>query len=293
MDESSTGRPGLRVLYILLGILGLLLVFQMICPMAFVRDGKMYHRTVCAANLSGIGKGLHTYANDGNQGMPIALHLLATEPGNGQVRYAPGMIGRHRELRPGATEPTDATTTDLSVTRNLWMLVRQGGSTPASFICPDSDDEKNDEDNPQDYWDFRSYREVSYGYQVPYGKLGRPTGEGDQRMVLAADKGPYGAALELGKPSPGMPNLSVSAPPGQWAPWNSPNHRGEGQNVLYADSHAEWSNQPTAGPKFDNIYTRWRDAVGGTDADPSPRAHGTPPTGTETPFADTDVLIYP
>jgi hypothetical protein len=203
------------------------------------------------------------------------------------------MIGKHREVRPPATQPTDERTTEISTTRNLWTLVRIGGSTPASFICPESNDEKNDEENPQDYWDFRRDSEVSYGYQVPYGKAGKPSAEGDRSTVLAADKGPYGAALEAGKLNPGVPRPSLKAPAKDWQSWNSPNHMGEGQNVLYADGRVDWANTPLAGVKSDNIYTRWWDPIGGTDADPTPRIHGTPPTGIETPFADTDTLIYP
>lgn len=156
-----------------------------------------------------------------------------------------------------------------------------------------SDDEKNDEDNPQDYWDFRGYREVSYGYQLPYGKVGRPGAGGDSRMVLAADKGPYGAALEAGKPHPGVPTVGSTSPPDQWRPWNLPNHQGEGQNVLFVDGHVDWANRPVAGVKGDNIYTRWSDILGGTETDWAPRVQDTPPTGIETPFADTDALIYP
>jgi hypothetical protein len=271
----------------------LLVLLPLFIPLLFSAR-ELAKRTTCAANLKGIGMGLHTYANDGNQGMPIAAHAKADSPEKGKVRYAPGMIGKHRGKadEPAAGE-SDDTAAELSTTRNLWTLVRLAASTPASFICPSSNDSKNDEDNPQAFWDFRRYSEVSYGYQVPYGKLGRPSAEGDQLFVLAADKGPYGAALEAGGKNPGVPTLTLQDPPAKWRPWNSLNHRGEGQNALYADAHVDFANRPTTGVKVDNIYTRWSDATGGTDRDTVARTQGTPPTGIETPWGDTDSLIYP
>src|SRR5690606_29768100 len=106
-----------------------------------------------------IGKGLHTYAADGNQGMPIAAHwpeqvALAT----GQVNYV-SRFGSKRGVMgdtwAGETFEVDGPDgREMSTTRNLWTLIRAGGSTPGSFVCPESGDTKNDEDSPQDYWDF-------------------------------------------------------------------------------------------------------------------------------------------
>jgi hypothetical protein len=106
-----------------------------------------------------------------------------------------------------------------------------------------------------------------------------------------ADKGPYSAALEAGKKHPGPPTATSAGSPDDWTPWNSPNHGGEGQNVMYNDAHVDFVGTPLAGWKKDNIYTRWSRA----DADQHElaRIQGTPPTGIETPWSDTDSLIYP
>lgn len=296
MPRSRSLRKGLtRAEVIVLIVLSVIWVAYLLMPRH--ESHEIRSRITCAANLNGLGKGLYAYASDGNQGMPISLHAPATQPGIGRVRYAPGMIGRGRDPHPPGTMPTGLPSTEMSVTRELWTMIRLGGSTPGSFVCPASQDVKNDEDNPQDYWDFASYNEISYGYQVPYGLHGKPTADGDQRAVLAADKGPFGATLEAGRPHPGVPGPGPNGSSDDWRLWNSPNHGGagdgEGQYVLFADSHAEWAGKPTAGVKNDNIYTRWSDPTGGTDADPTPRIHGTSPTGIETPFGDTDSLVYP
>ena len=170
----------------------------------------------------------------------------------------------------------------LSTTRAFWMLVRTNASTPKSFYCPSSDDTPNDEDNPQAYWDFGkgdnntggggyqgAWAQCSYGYQVPYGATGQPSSDNDARMALAADKGPWGTYVEGGKgsqPETGTTGVTWTAinstsGPDDWRRFNSPNHGGigdgEGQVVLYADSHAEFQTKPTAGIGQDNIYTAW------------------------------------
>jgi prepilin-type processing-associated H-X9-DG protein len=42
---------------------------------------------------------------------------------------------------------------------------------------------------------------------------------------------------------------------GQWRPYNSRNHAGQGQNVLFLDAHVEFVKTPLVGIHNDNIYT--------------------------------------
>jgi hypothetical protein len=261
-------------------------------------------RFVCASNLGQLGRALYTYGNENRDMWPIAAHAEAQDEGMGRVTYAPGKIGVKRmgvagtPSRPSESQPGEggSTTSDtqLSTTRNLWLLVRMRVVTPTTFNCPNDDwAQRNDEDNPQDYFDFRKYTETSYGYQVPYGRKGRPSSDLDQRMPVVADKGPFGAALEAGQTNPGVPALLPIASPDDWRKWNSPNHGSDGQVVLFADAHAEFLTRPVCGIKDDNIYTRWADARAFLEPNQAARAHGIPPTGRETPWSNTDTLIYP
>jgi len=325
--ESRKGRSGFTLIELLVVVAIIALLISILLP-SLARARELAKRTTCAANMSGMGKGLHTYSND-NQGMPVSN---ATKPASGSVNVGlvnyVGMIGSKRGFAgtPAMGEiVTPLSPTQISTVRNLWTLVRSSGSTAGSFICPSCDDAKNDEDNPQDYWDFGKgnstvegtlgdqqgtgaagaqfgWAQCSYGYQVPYGTYGKPSAEGDQRMVLAADKGPWSAFAEGGKtpgPNTGAPvlsNMTSTSSPDDWRKFNSPNHGGfgdgEGQNVLYADSHAEWANRPTVGPGIDNIYTQW-----GAQTPTYPqKVQGTPPDASNkslTPMSNTDAFIYP
>lgn len=282
-----------EVLVVLGIVLFLIILFAIMLPYMRSRPYGS-RRTYCAANLKGTGNGFATYATANNDWYPIPAHMPAYADEVGRVTYAPGKIGTKRgtEGQPDAGQTTDQDAA-VSTTRAFWTLIRLGYSSPRSFICPSSTDEPNDEANPQDFWDFRKYSEISYGYQVPFGKMGKPSPSVDQDMALAADKGPFSAALEAGKPHPGMPKMTSKSPPDDWVPWNSPNHDGEGQNVIYNDAHVDFVMTPLAGCNKDNIYTRWSQADAGKDENELARVQGTPPTGIETPWGETDSLIYP
>ena len=46
---------------------------------------------------------------------------------------------------------------------------------------------------------------------------------------------------------------------------NSPNHGGEGQNVLYGDGHVEWQSSPFAGATREIGGTKFRDNIYAAD----------------------------
>ena len=305
-------RQGFSLPELFFGIAIMALLVAITLP-ALARARQRAKQTVCAANLKGLGHGLHLYATDYRGRFPNPMHLAQEQAGpQGRVTYV-RMIGSQRgsaaQPRAGAS---NAESTKLATTRAFWMLLRMGVSEARSCICPSARDEPNRDPRPRLYWDFgtgdqaeqglgrqdpkANWRQVSYGYQVPFGKRGRPHADLDPGLVVAADKGPYGAVLDGGVgQDPGVPELGPAAAPNAWRRWNSPNHgfglSGEGQNVLYLDAHVEFTRTPLAGPEGDNIYTQWA----GADVDQDGRAKGKPPTadGREVPLADTDTLIYP
>jgi hypothetical protein len=297
-EDASMIRRALtitEVIFVLLGLALLCVVCTSLFPFSWTPRGESSRRVVCAANLKQIANGMMTYAMANNGSWPVPAHMPADAEEIGRVTYAPGNIGIRRGPagQPEAGKSTDQDAA-LSTTRAFWELIRTGYASPKLLICPASVDEPNDEKIPQDFWDFRKYNEISYGYQVPFGKHGRASERCDPEMALAADKGPYSAALEAAKPHPGVPTATIKSAPEQWALWNSPNHDGEGQNAVYNDGHVEYSVMtPLAGWKKDNIYTRWSRADADKDENELARVQGTPPTGIETPWGDTDSLIYP
>jgi len=312
------GGQGLAIAGICTGGVALLLMFvyalliSILLP-SLARARELSKRTVCAANLKGLGTGFYTYANENSDMWPIPAHALGDSDTVGMVDYT-AAIGSFRgqagNPAAGDVSAMDPFPSKLSTTRGLWTLVRTRMASQNTFICPSSNDTPNTDANPEDYWDFgqgditgpataaqarQGWQQVSYGYQVPFGRYGQPSCDRHQNMALAADKGPYGAAFDAGFPAPPAITVTQQMSPSDWRAWNSPNHGGpgdgEGQNVLYADGHVAWHNESRAGVKDDNIYTQWS----GNGTTFQERARGNPPTqgGRQTPAGHTDTLIYP
>jgi len=255
------------------------------------RARELAKRSVCASNLRGIGQAMHIYSNENQEWFPN--HYYQATPGN-TIPATTGVqyVGRMGSSTggPSIKTPTSPTTnpTTSHPSRSLFLLIVAGQSTPGQFICPSAGDTEDDLRNRgtdasvgtesagqpgKNRFDFRGYPYLSYAYQVPYGTRGKPNQKLDVRMPLAADKGPYfsaGTETSGTLTTPDMRN-SVNAPTAasfgstvqlilqksndDWRPYNSQNHNGEGENILYVDGHADFQRRPIAGVNNDNIYT--------------------------------------
>ena len=282
-------------LIVLISLLGMLSFLVFLWPRS--RGHVPSKRLVCAVNVKGIGTSLKIYANDNGEIWTIPPF---DETAIGMIDYTVAPGGGDGSVRsPDRSQPSisgPGGTRQLSGTRSFWMLVRSGDVTVRQFICPSSDDTEDETEDLGLYYDFTGYNNISYGFHVPFGPLGtRPCETIDNRMALAADKGPYVDATVSLPPA----SLSVNAPPKDWRPYNSPNHGGEGQNVLFADGHASFMRTPLAGVDHDNIYT-----VALDNARESSRVVGESPwrrsahpylpvSETQSSLTSTDSLIFP
>lgn len=246
-------------------------------------------KITCLSNLRQIGMALSMYEVTHRGQFPLFPFAEPVGLETGAVTYAPGRIGKYRERYSTADD------TDLSTTRALWLLFQKDlARQPEVFICPATSDVDPGLQDARSFFDFAAYGQISYGYQVPFGQKGRPSTKvrRSAEMVLSADQGPYGAAMEGGLPHPGPP-AAVQGTVTDWTPWNSPNHLGRWNNVAFMDSHVESLPTPLVGGWQDNVYTRWEDASADAFEAGPKRKIGVPPTGEETPMDDADMLIYP
>jgi prepilin-type N-terminal cleavage/methylation domain-containing protein len=282
------------------------------------RARELSKRLVCGSQTKGVGTSCKIYANDNGEKWPVPPYDITLPNQQSSVDYFAGAsgttvpVGYRRDQRSYSRNPNASSS--LSVTRAYWMLVRSGDITVKQFVCPSSQDDDDPTENIELYYDFAHYRNISYGYQVPFGPPDTKAREGmDNRMVIAADKGPWYTAADTswtGGAQGGV--VLVTDSPKAWRPYNSTNHggqsNGEGQNCLFGDGHASFEVKPIAGIDSDNIYTLISLTAGPwNDPQAKNRIHGELPGDTPPPpypgqnafstsvtgYASTDSLVYP
>lgn len=289
-------RTGFTLIELLVVVAIIALLISILLP-SLARARELAKRAVSRANARGIGQSCYIYANDNRERFP--QHLwdgdTTSEPG---VNYVTN-IGLSSQITLNITaENRTASGGDVAVSRSLFLLIISGATSPKQFINPSSSDTADDLRNDQgasekaanpgvDRFDFKGYDAFSYGYQHPYNGRANPDTDMDVRMALAADKGPwYEAAgsndwagsevqtvdsktkrvLEDQVDGSNLEDF-LAASNEDWRPYNSPNHNGEGQSVLYVDGHVDFANKAIVGANQDNIYTP-------KFGDPAPPASG-------------------
>ena len=223
---------------------------------------------VCGANLSGAGKALLLYANEYN-GQYV-------QAGGRESRWGPTKNWKATTLQgeTAAFGPIGSNTATIGA--NFYYLIKYADASPKLFICKGDNGAREFKLSEPEYrdkvfnnditeaWDFGSIpqKHYSYAYQVPFNS---PNGTGhfplssfsDPEMAIMADRNPYIALtvdLDWDKNYYVWRNsLAGSKETEKWG--NSPNHRGEGQNVLFNDIHVEFARVPYCGVNEDNIYS--------------------------------------
>jgi hypothetical protein len=294
------------------------------------RVREISKRSVCSVNLAGIGAACKVFAETHAGFWPVPCFRESIIDQSGIDYLLPNNgIGERGQIGYRRTEPTTSGTlgapdcppgpdgpvpgsTQVSVTRAYWMLVRSGDVVVKQFVCPSNPSEIPDSSLDIDsYYDFAAYRHISYGYQVPFGPPNtRPSEALDNRQAVAADKGPWylESSIPEWRSGPGGNYIDLDDPPSFWRPFNSPNHggfaSGEGQNVLFPDGYVTFVRTPTVGVDSDNIYTlmtrQWSAFPFNLIHGDTPHEAANPPYPGQNAFgigagrhAATDSLIYP
>jgi prepilin-type processing-associated H-X9-DG protein len=232
------------------------------------------NRIRCAQNLRKIGMAIQIYANENVRtgGFPRTTFQPQPEP---VVPTEYTGVNAPAPIAPGGPGPND-------VTSALYLLLRTNSQyvQPADFLCP-SGPADTPADPPagstlQSFSNFQSRASLSYGYANPYPSQAARNLGFKMNFTLASD---FAIAADMG-PGPTVTQVPANAPRPLMMTANSPNHRGDGQNVLYADGHVDWSAtifcgspRPVAGSPRDNIYAFGADT---SMTAPSTGHHGAP-----------------
>jgi prepilin-type N-terminal cleavage/methylation domain-containing protein len=285
-------------LLVVIAIIALLLA---ILAPALSRVRRLAQRTVCSANLKGLGNAFMIYASANEDEYPVQ---------GGGAGHTWSLYTDHWQV----PNKNWAVPEPVTVGASLYLLVREADVTPKSFVCKGGDQKDYKGENnggqggeplePVELWDFGRYEAtymspgrgpqfgpricVSYAYQLPYAiSPTRPAfpidGGSDPSMAILADKNPWfdpkltagpliTTDLEsylglvdyiLWNDPPGVPGAPVRQYKEQLLIGNSQPHLREGQNVLFADNHVDWAKRPDVGVRYDNIYTPYGGTITG------------------------------
>ena len=244
----------LTELLIVLATIALLMAI-LLPTLARIRYNR--YRATCANNLSQIGKAMHFYVNDYDDELPRAGGPNATwgPTPNWQADNLSDAFG----LKAGDGQ--------ASISASLYLLVKYEQVTAKSFIC--KGDINTTEFTPAKYgvrekdlidlWDFGPdpAKHCSFSYHIPYGAYAL-TSSNLPDMAVAADRNPwidlpYAKAKDFSRFKPDIPPWNGTMEQARYG--NAIAHQGDGQNVLFVDSHVEFEKRAYCGTEDDNIYT--------------------------------------
>jgi len=262
MSKHTLRRKGFTLveLLVVIGIIALLI--SILLP-SLNRARETANRVKCGSNMRQIGQAILLYANENKGNYPRTRYNSTISTANGSWDITNTNTAVDPFVPPGSGKIKDN-----DVIPAIFLLIRTQDITPEVFVCPSSNDEKDIYGtaagiSAQCKVSFTKKENLSYSMANMYPdttavnnsyKLNATTGA---EFAIAADKNPAGASGYTGL---GTTNESSSSKDMQLA--NSPNHQGQGENVLYGDGHAEFQQNPYCGTKRDCIYTVSGDTQG-------------------------------
>lgn len=285
-------------LLVVIAIIAMLLAILM--P-ALGRVRQLAYRMMCGTNLSGIGKAMMIYANDYDEEYPIAGGYWAWS-GNANGSYtipAGDWVWNEPDTAngPGRGEPA-------TVSSCLYLLIKYADVSPAQFNCNGGNEEKFELNKSEtgkqnsvpssgnqyaedvtECWDFGTnpsgttdgpWDYCSYSYQMPWGR-NQPSVSTNPGAAIIADRNPLFDSTANVDNFAGNSTENIDAffsfqkddldNNQKLKQGNSQYHQGEGQNILYGDTHVEFEKTPNVAVQEDNIYTFWASNSSPTEID--------------------------
>ena len=240
-------------LLVVIGIIALLI--SILLP-SLNRARETANRVKCGSNLRQFGQALQIYAS-GNRGNYPRTYF---EPGAALTDASVPFM----QVGAGSANPFGGTKGFVgtnNVAAAMFLLLRSQDITPEVFICPSSqavrDNFGGGSNSSQSRSNFtRLPDNLSYSYANPYPD--QAAIDGGYRLTTAATGAEFAVAGDInpgkqGAYDPTAPTLTSSVRDMQRG--NSPNHAGQGQNVLYGDGHVDFAQGPFVGVRRDNVYT--------------------------------------
>ncbi len=258
-------RKGFTLVELLVVIAIIALLMGILMP-ALARVRQLAFRMTCGTNLAGIGKAMLIYANDYEDELPRAGGRNSDW---GTVGTRWNADDRFQAYGVG----TNGDGGEASISSCFYLLVKYAEVTPKSFICKgdtgttefslaDEDSISSNTFELIDAWDFGEdpTDNCSYSYHLPFGQYALTTSS-EPGLAVAADRNPWikspaGDVVEENWSNfqPDTQNYNGTTETALLG--NAIAHQGDGQNVLFLDSHVEFAKRSFCSLEDDNVYTR-------------------------------------
>jgi hypothetical protein len=234
------------------------------------------NRIKCASNLRQIGQFMVMYAKENGERWPRGPYD-PTQPAIVKFDSNGRGIGRYGDARPN--NPAIA----------MYLLVRETGATPDIFICPSTSHSPDRQGSPKNQMNFAEEENLSYSIANPYPR----TGVGVKAGYVWTTSAPPMLAIAADRCTGEFdPTATANSPSNVLREMRSHNHSQEGQNVLFANGHAEWAGTVWCGDQNDNVYTSAKvGASSGTPQQLVPAASGM--TNYPDPSYPADAVLVP
>ncbi|HUO06721.1 MAG TPA: prepilin-type N-terminal cleavage/methylation domain-containing protein [Phycisphaerae bacterium] len=292
-------RRGFTLIELLVVVAIIALLIAILLP-SLGKARELSNRSACGANCRGIMQSFNVYAADNGDAYPTVIG-----PGTAGLYWTNGQT----TLGETAAALTTATTADLAIQAmytsasassttnqagnimaNAWLIVLKNYTSPKQYLCK-SDPvgsataaSLTSTTNNAFYQNFNGSNPdftFSYSFAYPWVATGTaPFTVGpwwhnttDSSLPIMSDIAPLnGSGTNPTASTPGTVNGGLPNPGGTSQPkaWNSPNHQRDGQNVGFADGHAEFARRADVGQNNDDIYTQNATYAGGGTSNNAP-----------------------
>lgn len=249
-------------LLVVIGIIALLI--SILLP-SLNRAREMANRVKCASNLRQIGQAVMLYANENNGNWPRTFYQA---DGTVTDAVANNTFGQgYDQTNPfsGLPGPSGTTIGTNNVCAGIFLLLRTQEIGSEVFTCPSATKTKDNFGGAgntaanRSNWTSKG-NNLAYGFANNYPSSTASSGgavSGVPYKLNVANLGPefaVGADLSPTNSKNQVTALTTTSSQSQMRLGNSPNHSGDGENVLFGDGHVTFNNNPLVGVQRDNIY---------------------------------------